>query len=67
MEAYIDDMLVKSMTFEQYLQDLKEVFFVLHQHLIRLNLTEYVFSMNNGKFLGFLVNNKGIEPSLEKT
>jgi hypothetical protein len=67
MEAYIDDMLVKSMTFEQYLQDLKKVFFVLHQHLIRLNPTKYVFSMNNGKFLGFLVNNKGIEPSLEKT
>jgi hypothetical protein len=32
MEGYIDDMLVKSMTFEQHLLDLEEVFYVFGHH-----------------------------------
>jgi L-rhamnose mutarotase len=30
IEAYVDEILVKSMTFEQHLQDLKEIFYALH-------------------------------------
>jgi len=31
MEGYVDDMLVKSMTFDQYLLDLEEVFLYVEQ------------------------------------
>lgn len=37
MEAYVDDMLVKSVNFEKHLQDLQEVFFVLQYHQMKLN------------------------------
>jgi hypothetical protein len=66
MEGYVDDMLVKSMTFEQHLQDLREVFQVLENHNMKLNSSKCVFAIRGGKFLGFLVNHKGIEPNSEK-
>jgi len=34
--------------------------------LIKLNPFKYVFSIKSGKFLGFLVSNKGIKPNPEK-
>jgi len=66
MEAYIDSMLVKNMNLKKYLQDLKEVFSLLHQYQIKLNPTKYVFVIKGGKFLSFLVSTKEIEPNLKK-
>lgn len=43
VEVYIDDMIVKSRTFEQHLIDLKEVFVVLQQYQMKLNPTNYAF------------------------
>jgi len=43
IEGYVDDMLVKSMTFEQHLQDLKEVFQVLEDHSMKMNPFKCVF------------------------
>jgi len=63
MEGYVDDMLVKSMTFEQHLQDLREVFQVLESHSMKLNPSKCMFAIRRGKFLGFLVSNRGIEPN----
>lgn len=36
MEGYVDDMLVKNMTFEQHIRDLKEFFEVLESHNMKL-------------------------------
>jgi pyruvate carboxylase len=66
IEAYIDSMLVKNMNFKKYLQDLKEVFSLLHQYQIKLNPTKYAFVINGGKFLSFLVRTKEIEPNPKK-
>jgi hypothetical protein len=66
MEGYIDDMLVKSMTFKQHLLDLEEVFIILKHHQMKFNLSKYVFAIKGGKFLGFIVSNKGIKSNLEK-
>jgi len=66
MEAYVDCMLVKNMNFKKYLQDLKEVFSLLHQYQIKLNPTKYVFVIKGGKFLSFLVSTKEIEPNPKK-
>jgi len=67
MEAYVDDMLVKNMTFKQHLKDLEKVFVFLNKCEIKLNPSKYVFTIREGKFLGFLVRRKEIEPNPEKT
>ncbi|XP_028085065.1 uncharacterized protein LOC114286167 [Camellia sinensis] len=69
MEAYIDDMVVKSKEKSQYLADLAEMFAILKRHKLRLNASKCAFGVGIGKFLGFLVTNRGIEadPSQIKT
>lgn len=66
MEGYINDILVKSMTFGQHLRDLKEVFQVLEDHNMKFNPFKCVFAIREGKFLGFLVSYRGTEPNPEK-
>lgn len=66
MDAYVDDMLVKSLSFEHYLKDLKEIFTVLRSYKMKLNPAKYVFSIKVGKFLGFIVSRNRIEPNLEQ-
>jgi len=65
-EEYVDDMLVKSMMFEQHLLDLEEVFSMLNQYQIKLNFLKCVFSIKGGKLLGFLLSSKGIKSNPEK-
>lgn len=67
MKAYVDDMLVKNMTFKQHLKDLEKVFVVLSKCEMKINPFKYAFTIREGKFLGFLVRKKGIEPNPEKT
>lgn len=66
IEVYVDDLLVKSMEFEQHMKDLWEVFEVLCQYKMKLNLTKYAFKVQLGKFSGFMVSERGIEANLEK-
>ncbi|XP_021602320.1 uncharacterized protein LOC110607500 [Manihot esculenta] len=66
VEVYVDDMVVKSQTFQQHMADLKEVFGVLEQYKMRLNPAKCAFFIRGGKFLGYMVNGKGIEPNPEK-
>ncbi|XP_028077759.1 uncharacterized protein LOC114279668 [Camellia sinensis] len=61
MEAYIDDMVVKSKEKSQYLADLAEMFAILKLHRLRLNAAKCSFGVGTRKFLGFLVTNRGIE------
>ena len=57
---------IKSMTFEKFLLDLKEIFFVLNHHHFKLNPSKFVFVIKGWKLLGFLVSSKRIEHNLEK-
>ena len=61
MEAYIDDMVIKSKTDEEHLDDLQEVFDILKKHKLRLNAAKCAFGVDSGKFLGHLVTHRGIE------
>ncbi|XP_028127434.1 uncharacterized protein LOC114323937 [Camellia sinensis] len=61
MEAYIDDMVVKSKEKAQHLSDLAEMFAILKRHKLRLNASKCAFGVGTGKFLGFLVTDRGIE------
>ena len=66
MEVYVDDMLVKSKEEEDHLDDLKEMFNTLRQYSMKLNSSKYVFGVSSGKFLGFIVSQRGIEENPEK-
>ena len=48
------------------MSDLKEVFQALRKHRMRLNPDKCVFSVEGGKFLGFMLTHRGIEANLEK-
>ena len=66
MEAYIDDMVVKSKAVEDYLTDLAKTFKTLQKHRLKLNSSKCVFGVSLGKFLGFLVTYRGIEVNLDQ-
>ena len=61
MEVYIDDMLVKSIKVELHITHLAEAFQVLKSYNMKLNPTKCAFGVSAGKFLGFIVNSRGIE------
>ena len=66
MEVYIDDMLVKSTTTELHITHLSEAFQILREYNMKLNPVKCPFEVSAGKFLGFIVNNRGIEANLDK-
>ena len=66
MEVYVDDMLVKSKEEPAHLDDLRETFATLKQYQMKLNLGKCVFGVVSGKFLGFIVSQRGIEANPEK-
>ena len=66
MEVYIDDMLVKSVKAEVHVAHLAESFRVLKDYNMKLNLTKCAFGVSVGKFLGFIVNSRGIEANPDK-
>jgi len=66
MEVYVDDMVVKSGTFDQHLNDLTEIFEQLRLYRMKLNPAKCVFGMEGGKFLGFILTNREIEANPDK-
>ena len=60
MEVYVDDMLVKSTTAELHIAHLSEAFQILREYNMKLNLAKCAFGVSARKFLGFIVNNRGI-------
>ena len=66
MEVYIDDMLVKSTTAELHIAHLVESFLILREYNMKLNPAKCAFGVSVEKFLGFIVNNRGIEANPDK-
>ncbi|KAL5555866.1 hypothetical protein UlMin_038102 [Ulmus minor] len=66
MEVYVDDMLVKSLKTEEHIQNLKETFEILRRYKMKLNPSKCAFDVSSGKFLGFMVNHRGIEANPAK-
>lgn len=66
IEVYVDDVLVKSKKAKSHLNDLKETFDILRKCLMRSNSTKCVFGVSSGKFLGFMVSQRGIEANPKK-
>ena len=66
MEVYIDYMLVKSTTAELHIAHLFEAFQILREYNMKLNPAKCAFGVSAEKFLGFIVNNRGIEANQDK-
>ena len=62
----MDDMLVKSRREEDHLEDLRETFDTLCSYNMKLNLGKFAIEVMAGKFLGFMVSQRGIEANPDK-
>ncbi|XP_016172873.1 uncharacterized protein K02A2.6-like [Arachis ipaensis] len=66
VEVYVDDILAKTARPDDLLSDLNGVFSSLRQHGMRLNPLKCAFAMEAGKFLGFMITQRGVEANPEK-
>ena len=66
MEIYIDDMLVKSTTTDLHIAHLSEAFQILRNYNMKLNPAKCAFGVSAEKFMGFIVNHRGIEANPDK-
>ncbi|KAM2114842.1 hypothetical protein ACFX1Q_023335 [Malus domestica] len=66
MEVYVDDMLVKSKHADQHITNLFETFTILKRYRMRLNPNKCAFGVGSGKFLSFMISQRGIEANPKK-
>lgn len=66
VEAYIDDVVIKSKLALDHAADLREMFDNLRRACIKLNPKKCTFGATRGKLLGYLVSKRGIEANPEK-
>ncbi|PKA57514.1 RNA-directed DNA polymerase like [Apostasia shenzhenica] len=66
LEAYVDDILVKSRSMEEHFADLRETFDTLRKFNLKLNPTKCTFCIVSGKFLGYLISVRRIEANPDK-
>ena len=61
MEVYIDDMLVKSKQRPDHAAHLQQAFDILREYGMELNPLKCAFGVSVGRFLGFMVTQRGIK------
>jgi ribonuclease HI len=66
VEAYMDDVVVKTRNFDTLIADLEETFASLREYRWKLNPNKCVFGIPSGKLLGFIISHRGIEANPEK-
>ena len=66
MEVYIDDMLVKSTAAKFHIAHLSETFQILRNYNMKMNPAKCALGVSAEKFLGFIVNHRGIEANPDK-
>ncbi|GJT10946.1 reverse transcriptase domain-containing protein [Tanacetum coccineum] len=67
LEAYKDDMVIKSKTEPEMIKDVEETLLILKKVNMKLNPKKCSIRMEEGKFLGYIVTSKGIRANPEKT
>jgi hypothetical protein len=65
VEAYVDDVVVKTRNSDTLIADLEETFASLLEYRWKLNLKKCVFGVPSGKLLGFIISHRGIEANPE--
>jgi len=66
VQAYVDDMVVTSLEKSRHVTDLEELFVTIAKYKLMLNPEKCIFGVEAGKFLGFLLTERGIEENPDK-
>jgi hypothetical protein len=66
IEAYVNDIVVKSKKNGDLVPNLKKVFAKLREHGVKLNPEKCIFRVPRGMLLGFVMSERGIEANPEK-
>jgi hypothetical protein len=66
IEAYVDDVVVKTRNSDTLIADLEETFASLREYRWKLNPNKCVFGVPSGKLLGFIISHRDIEGNPEK-
>ncbi|RDY07965.1 Retrovirus-related Pol polyprotein from transposon 17.6, partial [Mucuna pruriens] len=66
VKVYVDDMIAKSRTPDQLVEDLRKLFERLQKYKLGLNPTKCTFEVKTGNLLGFIVNERGIKVDSDK-
>ena len=61
LEVYIDDIVIKSAGLSHHLADLRLALERMRQYGLKMNPLKCAFGVSAGKFLGFIIHEKGIE------
>ncbi|GJW14967.1 reverse transcriptase domain-containing protein [Tanacetum coccineum] len=66
LEVYVDDLVIKSRTKDEIIRDIEETFKTLREINMKLNPKKCTFGVEEGMFLGYKVNTKGIKVCSDK-
>ena len=66
VEAYIDNVVVKSKTADNLIADLEETFANLKRYRWKLNPSKCIFGVPSGILLGYIISARGIESNPKK-
>jgi hypothetical protein len=66
VEAYVDDIVVKTRKADNLVHDLRVAFDCLRANGVKLNPEKCVFGVSRGMLLGYIVSQRDIEPNPEK-
>ncbi|GJS03160.1 reverse transcriptase domain-containing protein [Tanacetum coccineum] len=66
LEVYVDDIVIKSRTKEEIVRDIEETFKTLREINMKLNPKKCTFMVEEGMFLGYKVNSKGLKVCQDK-
>jgi hypothetical protein len=63
IEAYVDDIVVKTWKADDLVSDLRVAFDCLRANGVKLNPEKCIFGVSRGMLLGYIVSQRGIEPN----
>ncbi|XP_042423426.1 uncharacterized protein LOC122011050 [Zingiber officinale] len=66
LEVYVDDILIKSLRAVDLCADIEETFRTLRMYGVKLNPQKCLFGAKSGRFLGYIITERGIEANPSK-
>ena len=63
VEAYIDDMVIKSKKLKDHVSDMEEIFGIFRKFRMKLNPLKCTFGVSSRQLLGHIISKRGIEPN----
>nr|GEU36312.1 reverse transcriptase domain-containing protein [Tanacetum cinerariifolium] len=66
LEVYVDDLVIKSRTEDEIVRDIEETFKTLRKINMKLNPKKCTFGVEEGTFLGYKVNTRGLKVCSDK-